>query len=117
MPIFDAAEFINLYDSFSDLFEPVTLCINNSTGFDDHLSQAFVTGYTERDMVYGDSIQQGDVKLILRYDDIPAAARTRPLQRKDRIIVRGRPMAVEHWNENTRSVGNTILAIEARVRA
>ena len=93
--------------------EPVTLMENNGTGFTDHASRAVVTGYKERDLVAGGSIQQGDLKVLVSATRFPKGLRD--LERKDRIKIQGRPYSVIHFDKFSRNVGG-IIAYEITVR-
>ena len=93
--------------------EVVTLMENNGTGFVNHPSRAVVTAHKETDLVPGGTIQQGDLKLIISAKYFPRGLRD--LERKDRIVIQGRPYSVIHFDRFTRNVGG-IVAYEVSVR-
>lgn len=93
----------------------VTLRVNNGTGFDDHANvKAHVSTYRENELVAGGPIQVGDLRLIIPAEEIPAGVAD--LKQRDRIQIDGRDYAVMHWDAYTRSVGDELIAVEARVR-
>lgn len=94
--------------------EAVTIMENNGTGFTNHPSRAVVHQHRESDLVPGGSIQQGDLKVIISATRWPAGLRD--LERKDRILIQGRPYSVVHFDRFTRTVGGAPVAYEASVR-
>jgi len=113
---FSAARYSNIYKRFmGNLAKPVTLQVNNGTGFTNYPGVlAYVTSYRESDLVQGGSIQIGDLKLVITKDYIPAAIDT--MSRKDRIEIDGRSYSVIHYDNESRAMGDTIVAIEITVR-
>lgn len=113
---FNPATFETLYRNFlGPLAQDVTLLVNNGTGWDSHPGvSAHVSHYREEDLVSGSSIQIGDLKLIILAEDIPAGITSMGL--KDRIEIEGRSYAVVNWDSNTRSVGETTIAVQVTVR-
>ena len=112
------AEWLTMQDDVLrelEQLEPITIHVNNGASFDAYQAQAFITGYQERDLLPGGSIQQGDIKLIISATNYPAAI-TRPLERKDRIEVNGRPCSIIHFNPNSRTVNGQPIAYEIAVR-
>jgi len=113
---FSAAKYSNIYKRFmGNLAKSVTLQINNGTSFTDYPGiLAYVTNYRESDIVQGGSIQVGDMKLIITHDYIPPRIET--MSRKDRVKIDGRSYSVIHWDAESRSMGDTIIAVEIAVR-
>lgn len=95
--------------------EDVTIMVNNGAGFDSHTAKAVVRGYKETDLVAGSSIQQGDMKLLIAADRYPVAI-TRPLERKDRIVVNGKHCGVIHFDPNSRNIAGAPIMYEIAVR-
>lgn len=95
--------------------EAVIIYLNNGVGFDQHPTKAVVRGYSEKDLVTGGTIQQGDMKLLISADRFPAAI-TRPLERKDRIEVNGKLCSVVHWDPNSRNIQGSSIMYEVTVR-
>ena len=113
--MFDADTYEGIYEKFfRKLSQPVTLKVNNGTGYTDYQSKAHVSKYTERDLVQNGPIELGDIKLIITAKDIPSAI-TR-MDKGDRITVEGRKYAVIHWDANTASVGGDLIAVHVTVR-
>jgi hypothetical protein len=97
------------------LSQRIAIAINNGTDFTEFpATTAFVSRYTESDLITGGSIQLGDVKIILLPADLPAGVTSLGL--KDRIIIDNRNYAVIHWDNYSRKVGSDPVAIEIAVR-
>lgn len=114
--MFSAAQFKSMYSRFmGPLAQPVSLMVNNGTGFDIYPDvMAHVSKYTESDLIAGGAIRLGDMRLIILGEDIPGTIDR--LETKDRIDVDGRAYSVVHWDSHTRSVGDETIAVEATVR-
>ena len=76
--------------------------------------RARIKGYAPTDI--GGTILQGDQLVILHKPDMDLQDWPVPPQRGDRIIVGGRLLTVESVDQNTRKVGETIIAYEIQVR-
>ena len=111
--MFIADQYRAMYDRFmGNLAQPVTFKINNGTGFDDGPTvDAHVSAWREQDLVSGATIKLGDLKLI-----IPDDGTLPTLGLKDRIEIEGRSYAIIHWDANTRSLGDKLVAIQVTVR-
>ena len=94
--------------------EVVTIKENNGTAFVDHPSRAVVTQHRESDLIPGGTIQQGDLKLIISGTKWPAGLRD--LEKKDRVVIQGKPYAVVHFDRFSRNVGGSPVAYELTVR-
>ena len=114
--MFSAVQFRSMYARFmGPLAQPVTLMVNNGTGFDSYTGvMAHVSKYSETDLVAGGAITLGDIKLVILADDIPVGIDR--LESKDRIQIDGRAYSVINWDSYTRSVGDQTIAVEAAVR-
>lgn len=71
-------------------------------------------GYAPEQLV--GAVKQGDVWLIVLAEDIEATGIALPITREDRIVLRGRELAIEEIDGNTRSVQGVVIAWELRVR-
>ena len=113
---FSAARYSDMYKRFmGPLAKPVTLRYNNGTGFTSYYGvQAYVSRYRETDLVQGGSIEIGDLKVIIPDEYMPSGARD--MERKDRIDIDGRNYSVVHYDTETRSMGDGVVAIEITVR-
>ncbi len=94
--------------------EPMTLLVNNGTGYDEIQVTGRPYRYQSTDLVEGGPIKLGDMRLIIDADSIPDG--TRRLEAKDRVEVRGKRYGVIDWDDMTRSVGGQVLAINCTVR-
>lgn len=113
--MYSAPAYQRMYARHFAAMGTVTLRVNNGAGFDDHPGvKAHVSAYRENDLVEGGPIQVGDLRLIIPADQIPDGVAD--LKQKDRIQINGRDYAVMHWDAHTRSVGDQLIAVEARVR-
>lgn len=93
----------------------ITIKLNNGTDFDDHASRAVFGSLTERDLVNGSTIRQGDIKLIISSThwpgDVPML-----LGSKDRIHFDGRNHSIVHCDPYSRMIGEHRIATEVTVR-
>jgi len=114
--MFSAQTYKSMYSRLmGPLAQPVTLMVNNGTGFDEHTGvMAHVSNYSEGDLIAGGAIRLGDMRLIILGEDIPQSIDR--LETKDRISIDGRAYSVIHWDSHTRSVGDEMIAVEAAVR-
>ena len=111
------ADFQNMHDFVvNDLRvdEAITIKENNGTTFVDHASRAVVSQHREYDLVPGGTIQQGDLKLLISGTRWPAGLRD--LERKDRIVIQGKPYSVIHFDKFSRNVGGSPVAYELSCR-
>jgi hypothetical protein len=98
-----------------NLAKPVTLKINNGTSFKSYRDVlAYVSKYRESDLVQGGSIEIGDLKVIIPTEYLPNAVTV--MGRKDRISIDDRNYSVIHWDDESRAMGDTSVAIEVTVR-
>lgn len=112
--MFSSLQYESMYRRFmGPNAQPVTLMQNNGTGWDSYPGvMAHVSNYRESDLVPGGSIQLGDLRLIILSDNLPVEK----MGLSDRIEIDGRAYGVIHWDDDTRAVGDTTIAIEAAVR-
>lgn len=113
---FDAAKHQAAHDRMdASRGRAVTIRVNNGTGFDDYDSRAVFGSLTERDLVAGSTIRQGDIKLIISSTHWPSGAPDR-LELKDRIKFDGRNFSVVHCDPYSRMIGEHRIATEVTVR-
>jgi hypothetical protein len=93
----------------------VTIKINTGTGFTDYCSRAVFGSLTERDLVPGSTIRQGDIKLIISSTNWPEGVPMR-LETRDRIEFDGRSHSVIHCDPYARMIGDKRIATEVTVR-
>lgn len=93
----------------------VSIKVNNGTGFDEKPSRAVFGSLTERDLLAGSTIRQGDIKLIISSTHWPATVPVM-LETKDRILFDGRSHSVVHCDPYTRMIGEHRIATEVVVR-
>ena len=93
----------------------ITMKIGNGTGYDEYASRAVFGKLTERDLVNGSSLQQGDIRLIVSSTHWPVNA-PMELERKDQVVFDGRPHSVVHCDPYDRMIGEHRIATELVVR-
>lgn len=93
----------------------VTIRVNTGSGYTDYASRAVFGSLTERDLVAGSSMRQGDIKLIVSSTHWPSGAPMK-LQSKDRIRFDGRDHSVVHCDPYARMIGEHRVATEVTVR-
>ena len=74
-----------------------------------------VSKYRESDLIPGGSIQMGDLKLIVLWEDLQALGIPK-LGLKDRINIKGNTYSIIHWDEYTRKIGTDNIAVEITIR-
>jgi hypothetical protein len=75
---------------------------------------ARVTDYSAAELV--GSIEQGDRRVILLADDLIEAQFAIPIRSSDKVVVRGREMAILSPDDSTRRCSTVIIAYELQVR-
>jgi hypothetical protein len=73
----------------------------------DVATTARVMGYAPRDLV--GSITQGDRRVIALADTLAALL---PLTNSDKLVIRGREVAIKAVDDNTRRIAGTLIALE-----
>ena len=81
----------------------------------DAKARARVVGYDEKDLV-GGGIVQGDRKAIVYVDDLIANGLTLPVTTSDKLVVRGKELAIIAPDDSTRRVDGVLIALELQVR-
>ena len=111
--MFEATNYRNMYARFmGNLAQDVILQVNTGSSFTNAATvKAHVSAWKETDLVANATIQLGDLKLI-----IPDDGALPTLGLKDRIQINGRSFSVVHWDAETRSLGDEMVAIEVTVR-
>lgn len=98
--------------------EPVILRRYDGTGSNrshrDAIARAQVMDYQPQELI-GD-VRQGDMKLIVLYQDLLDQQFPVPITIKDRVIVRGRELAIIASDDNTRRIGLDFFAYELQAR-
>lgn len=80
----------------------------------DAAARARVVGYTPQELI-GDVIQ-GDRKVILFADDLIENGFALPLTTSDKLVVRGKELAIMAADGDTRKVNDVLIAYELQVR-
>lgn len=76
--------------------------------------RARVVGYEPKDLV--GNIQQGDRKVIILADDLAGTALTLPLLVSDKVVVRGKELAIIAPDDSTRRIAGVLIAYELQAR-
>lgn len=76
--------------------------------------RASVTGYDPEKLV--GSIQQGDRQAIVYADDLLGKGFALPLTSADKLVVRGKELAILAVDDNSRRVNDVLIAYELQVR-
>lgn len=76
--------------------------------------RARVTGYTSDELVGG--IVQGDRKIILLVQDLIDRQFALPIVASDKVVVRGKEMAIISPDDSTRRIENVLVAYELTAR-
>lgn len=76
--------------------------------------RAQVGGYQPRDFI--GTIVQGDRKVIAFADDLIGAGLSLPITTNDKIIVRGKELAIIAVDDSTRRINGVLIAYEMQVR-
>ena len=75
---------------------------------------ARVTNYQASDLV--STIQQGDRRIIAMAEDLINGGFLMPVTPTDKAIVRGRELAIMAVDDNSRRIGDVLIALELQVR-
>jgi len=75
--------------------------------------KARVMGYRADELTSG--IQQGDRKVIVLAEDVEGTAWGLP-EENDAVVISGRRCNIEASDDNTRRIGDTLIAYELQVR-
>lgn len=75
--------------------------------FTDTTAMARVMGYQPRDLV--DGVQEGDVKVVMLVDALGGLL---PLTNADKLVIRGRELAIRSVDDNTRRIAGVLIALE-----
>lgn len=76
--------------------------------------RARVTGYSPEELV--GSIVQGDRRVIVLVEDLIARQFALPVLASDKIMVRGKELAIIAPDDSTRRIGATLIAYELTAR-
>jgi hypothetical protein len=103
------------YAELAALAEPVTIMVADGLGgFTDYAAAMMPGAYRREELVPGGPIEQGDVKGLFDEASFPAIGRR--LERKDRVLWRGRIYAVLNHDDATRSAAGAVFGIELQLR-
>lgn len=80
----------------------------------DKTVRARVTGYAPDELVGG--ITQGDRRIIVLSEDVAAQSFPEPILRSDKVVVRGKELAIVVIDDNTRRLAGTLIAYEFTAR-
>ena len=97
------------------LARPVTVLVNDNGTYIGYPMTAHVSRYRETDMVPGSSVQLGDLRVLILWEDLQGVGIT-DLELKDRVNIDGRTYSVVQFDKYTRSVGENTIAAELSVR-
>lgn len=75
-----------------------------------------VTGYQPHELVPGSVIQQGDRKVLLLVEHLIDRQFALPVTTADKVVVRGRELAIIAVDDSTRRIGDTLIAYELQCR-
>lgn len=87
---------------------------SNRPRFDVPNVRASVVGYAPHELI--GSIVQGDRKIILYADDLNGVGWSGSITTADKIVVRGKELAVIAVDDSTRRVDGVLIAYEIQVR-
>jgi hypothetical protein len=76
----------------------------------DVTAKARVMGYKPSELV--GSIVQGDRRVIAMAEDVSSLL---PITTNDKLVVRGRELAIKSVDDNTRRIGGTLIALDIQV--
>jgi hypothetical protein len=93
----------------------ITIKVNTGTGFTEYASRAVFGSLTDRDLIPGSSIRQGDIKLIISSTDWPEGVPFK-LQTKDRVSFDGEDHSVVMCDPYSRMIGEHRVATDLVVR-
>jgi len=81
---------------------------------DDFEARARVAGYEPNELV-GD-IRQGDLRVVILVEDLVSEGFELPLTQNDKVVVRGKELAVLGPDDSTRRIAGEAIALDVRVR-
>lgn len=87
---------------------------SNRPRFDAEGVRARTVGYDPDELV--GAIVQGDRKIIVYADDLIAKGFTLPVTTNDKVVVRGKELAIIAPDDSTRRVDDVLIAIVLQVR-
>lgn len=76
----------------------------------------FVNNYQPHELVAGSGIQQGDRKAIVVVQDLIEKQFPLPLRRADKLLLDGREVNIEAVDDESRRIGDTLVAYELQIR-
>lgn len=111
--MFSAAQYISMYQRFLGPLAQgqIEINVNNGVGFDSYSVTAYIGRYREKDLVPSSSVRIGDLKIIILASELEKHSILK-LGQKDRVAVDGIVYAILNFDDYTRKVGNTLVAVE-----
>lgn len=88
--------------------------VGPSRPFFDTEARARIIGYMPHELI--GTIQQGDRKAIVFVPDLVDAGFALPVTANDKLVVRGRDLAIIALDDNTRRDEGELIALELQVR-
>lgn len=82
--------------------------------FDAEMIRSRTVGYEPHELIGG--VVQGDRKVIVLMEDIIARGFVLPVTINDKIVIRGKELAILAVDDSTRRVDGVLIAIELHVR-
>ena len=76
--------------------------------------RAKVTGYAPNELMGG--IQQGDSRAIVLAVDVEATAFPGPIKAGDKLVIGGRVRNIQFLDDQTRRIGDTLIAYDLTLR-
>ena len=114
--MFNAETYKRMYARFmGSLAQPVSVLVNDNGTYIAYPMVAHVSRYKETDLVPGSSVQLGDLRLLVKWDDL-AGVGIDDLELKDRVNIDGKTYSIVHFDKYTRSIGDETIAAEITVR-
>lgn len=110
------AKFRDAYELIDVVGDLVTLRLRGDDGSytDVATIKAKVSQLRPQDIIAGSSAQVGDLRAVLRATSIPAGMRR--MERKDRVLWRGREYAVVEYDDATASIGTEVFGVNIFIR-
>lgn len=74
--------------------------------------RARAVNFSPEELIGG--VEQGERKLIVLAEDLVSAAFPLPIQRGDKIVLRGKVLNIEDADDSTRRIAGELIAIDVR---
>jgi hypothetical protein len=114
--MFSSETYKTMYARFmGPLARPISILVNDNGTYIGYPMTAHVSKYSEIDMIPGSSIQMGDLRVIVLWENLTAVG-IDDLELKDRINIDGKTYSIVEFDKYSRSVGENTIAAEIAVR-